>query len=143
MKKSIRRKIEQAFREYKTKRSCAIDHVCDWAWDNTAVRYDLIRVQGNGGIPGEERLIEKIEENYRDYAWCRVVEKTLEHYQFDMPRRQLIVFRYFDKFSETKTIYKISISRATYFRWKDEILKVAFLWAREFKLFGELKVAKS
>ena len=134
MTKGLKRRIEFAFRNYKTNLKGAIDHVCDWAWNNTAIKYDLIRVQGCGSSSHEDALIENIEENYRTYAWCRVVEKTLEHYQFEHDKRSLIVYAFFDNLPLQKILYKIGIAEPTFFRWKDEILQVALLWAREYKL---------
>lgn len=136
MKKSTRRLIENAFRNYKTSLKHAIDHVCDWAWSNSAMRYDLVRVSGTGQSSQEDVLIENIEENYKTYAWCRVVEKTLEHYQFEYDKRRLIVFVFFDKLPLQKILRNVGIAEPTFFRWKDEILQVALLWAREFKLIN-------
>ena len=60
-----------------------------------------------------------------------VVQKVLEHYQFDNPKKKLIELYFFRGKSITMTCLSVGISRATFYRWANEIIELTSKWVKE------------
>jgi len=99
-------------------------------------KYDKLPVKssGRGGI--DDLLVKYIDRDMQSYKWCKVVEKTLDRYHGDY-KDKLIIKRYFEHKGVNTVAIELNIDRATFFRWKDEILLTASMWAQEYKLLRE------
>lgn len=62
-----------------------------------------------------------------------VADKVIEHYKFDLAKSNLITKFFFEGKSITATCLSVGICRTTFFKWMNEILELAYLWAKELK----------
>jgi RinA family phage transcriptional activator len=53
--------------------------------------------------------------------WLKVIESTIKRYQ-GTEKGQLLQKKYFDELGEKHICQKLHIERATYFRWREEIV---------------------
>lgn len=130
----MKKKIKMVFYNYpKMLKDAAISTV-DWAESNMAVNYEKLPVQTSGGNFKEMQLCKIIDDNLSKVRWCYMVEKVLDHYHFEDGKSKFIDLFFFKKRNEEKVCLEVGISRATLFRWQDEILETAYNWAKELKL---------
>lgn len=133
MTKQQRKTIEREFYRYNWNKREAENHTL------TAVVYnasapDGERVKTSTGNKNEQLIIRAIYETDRLLGWCTVFEKTLEKFKWEH-KDKLMLKRYIDRKSPWRTCDEIGISRRTYDYWVEDILRVAFQWATELKLF--------
>ena len=133
MEKSVKRKIEYAFFNYKKNMATGVISTVDWAESNMGVDYSKICVQSSNVNSKETKLCEIIDDGITAYRWCLVVEKVLDYYKWDVKER-FIRQRYFDKKSMYQICLNIGICERTFKYWKDEILHKAQQWAEEMRL---------
>ena len=137
MTKETKHKLEKAFYEYKKNSSISICETLNCiASSRLTTNYEKIPVRSSwsGGI--ENSIIRVLDANTERYRWCRVVEHTLDRF-YGEHKDKLIRARYFEH-KDVKTISReLHIDRATFFRWKDEILLIALMWAQEYRLIGK------
>lgn len=129
--------IKKAFYEYpKRLKECA-EGVVEWAESNFAVDYSKVSVQTSPNNYKETQLCSLIDNNLKAVRWCYVVEKVLDHYHFEQDKVKFIEMIYFDKKPEVDICVEVCIGRATFYRWQEEILEIAYKWAKELKLIGD------
>ena len=61
----------------------------------------------------------------------QMVEKVLEHYKFQPDKLKLIDLYFFKGKTIVNTCLSVGICRATFFNWTNEILEIAYKWAKE------------
>ena len=129
---AVKKKLENAFYNYEqnvksaAEQSSAIDK-------GLVALYGGIKVKGSNANGRENAIIKAIEKECEIWRWCYVVEKTLEYFYID-GKTEFIRCRYFKRYDDTLTCRTCHISRATYYRWVDEVLFIAKKWAQEFRL---------
>ena len=96
MEKSIKKKIEYAFFNYKKNMAKGVISTVDWAESNMGVDYSKICVQSSNINSKESKLCEIIDNGITAYRWCLVVEKVLDYYKWDC-KEKLIRMNYFEK----------------------------------------------
>lgn len=133
MERDIKKKIDKAFYCYKQFVNGCVISTVDWAESGLTANYDKLPVQSSRGNGKETKLCQIIDDNAIKLKWCRVVENTLSRYHGDY-REVLIRKRYFDRKSISELMAELAISRATMFRWLDEIRECAEMWAKEMRL---------
>ena len=136
MDKDVRKKIEYAFYNYEKLVKVSAQEVVDLAYKDIAVSYDKPAVQSSGGKTMQDKICNLIDKMSESYRWAMVVEKTIEHFEWDC-RKQLIFEKYFRRKSEIETCLAIGLCRSTYFYWLEDILTLAYRWAEKFNLLGE------
>lgn len=133
MQKETRRKIEQAFYDYQKNREIATCEALNDIAMRVTVDYGKLAVQGGFGGGFTEALIRAVDRQQAAVKWYLVVDKTMDKFRGEYKDR-LVTYRYFQKKSVNETARMLNVDRATFFRWKDEILATAELWAREYRL---------
>ncbi|MDE7330298.1 MAG: hypothetical protein K2N30_04315 [Clostridia bacterium] len=132
MTKQQRKTIEREFYKYKwNKRESENYAVCAVAYDSTAP--DGERVKTSGSNTAEQLVIRAIYETERMRGWVTAFEKTLEKFKWEQ-KDKLMEKRYIERQSPERTCYEIGMARRTYDYWVDDILQVAYRWAKELKL---------
>ena len=126
--------MSTSFRNYKENLQVAVISTVDWAESNFAIDYSKISVMGCSGNSKEDALIKIIDKNEDKIRWCRVVEKTMEHYQFEKDKLNFIETYFFNGKSVEYTCIAVGICRTTFFNWENEILEMACNWAKELRL---------
>lgn len=137
MENAIRKRIKRAFYSYPETMKNAVVSTVEWAESNFAVDYSKVSVQTSPSNHKETQLCALIDDNVKLIRWCYVVEKVLDFYHFEQDKIRLIEYCYFKKKGDIETCLKVGISRATYFRWQEEIIEIAYKWAKELKLIKE------
>ena len=137
MKKRARDLIKHALYNYRDMQKVAVISTVDWAESNFAIDYSKVSVQSSPSNYKETQLCALIDDNLKKVRWCYVVEKVLDHYHFEPDKQKFIREHYFLKKGETAICLDIGISRATLYRWQEEILGIAYRWAIELKVIGE------
>jgi len=130
--RKIRRKVERAFYDYKANRESGAESLAELAECGLTAKYGAVGGSSDVGNPTESKAI-KLAEGCDAALWCRVVEKTLEHFH-DTGKDTLIRLRYFDKLSERRVCEKLYIERASYYLWATDILNYAAMIAIQFRL---------
>lgn len=133
MQKENRRKIEQAFYDYKKNREIAVCKALNDIAVRVTANYDKLAVQGGIRRGFDDILIRAVDAETFAYKWCKVVEKTLDKFRGEYKDR-LIEKIYFERKGISRTAYELHIGRATLFRWRDEIFLTAEFWAQEYGL---------
>ena len=64
----------------------------------------------------------------------KLVDKVLEHYKFESDKLKMIDLYFFNGKTIVYTCLAVGICRATFFNWANEILEIAYKWAKELKL---------
>ena len=136
MDKKIRKKIEYAFYNYEKLVKASAQEVVDLAYKDIAVSYDKPAVQSSSGKTMQDKICNLIDKMSESYRWAMVVEKTIEHFEWDL-KKKLIIYRYFKRYGRFKTMDMIGISERTYNYWNEDILTLAYRWAEKFNLLGE------
>lgn len=131
MKKESYKIIKKEFFKYEENKRRANAGVS--ADSMTATPNFGVRVQTSPTNTPERRIIRELDEVDRCRRWCLVVEKVSEHYKFDI-KGKFINLRYIKKLSVVRVCDSVAISRSTYNYWQREILELAALWAKEFRL---------
>ena len=134
MEKTNKNKIKRAFYSYPKLLKQAVQSTVDFAEENFAVDYSKVSVQSSKTNGKEAKLCAIIDDNLTTLRWCYVVEKVLEHYHFEKDKVAFINTFYFKGKSDIVTCVEIGVSRATLFRWQDEVLEIAYKWAKEYKV---------
>ena len=137
MKNETRKMIKKAFYTYKEMMKRAVVSTVEWAESNFAVDYSKVSVQTSPNNYKETQLCSLMDNNLKAVRWCYVVEKVLDHYHFEQDKVKFIKIFYFDKKGESLTCLEVGISRRAFFYWQEEILEIAYKWAKELKLIGE------
>ena len=137
MENAIRRKIKKAFYCYPELLSCAVISTVDWAENNMAVDYGKVAVQTSPGNYKETQLCGIIDDSVEKMRWAYLVEKVLDHYHFERDKVKYIETHFFKKKGDVITCLEVGIGRMTFYRWQDEILEVAYKWAKELRLLKE------
>ena len=136
MTKETRKKLENAFYEYKKNRNISICETLNCiASKHLTTNYDKIPVKSSGINCAEDAIIRLLDANTERYKWCKVVEKTLERF-YGEHKDRLIKERYFEHKEVNVVSRELHIDRATFFRWREEILLVALMWAQEYRLLS-------
>lgn len=134
MNKETRKKLENAFYEYKKNRNISICETLNCiASKHLTTNYDKIPVKSSGINCAEDSIIRLLDANTERYKWCKVVEMTLERF-YGEHKDRLIKAHYFEHKSINTVSRELHISRRTFFYWLDEILLKAEFWAREYRL---------
>lgn len=136
MDKDVRKKIEYAFYNYEKLVKVSAQEVVDLAYRNISISYDKPAVQSSGGKTMQDKICALIDKTSENYRWAMVVEKTIEHFEWDL-KKNLIIYRYFKRYGRFKTMDMIGISERTYNYWNEDILTLAYRWAEKFNLLGE------
>lgn len=127
-----RKIIEREFYRYtfnkKTSENYAVYAI---AYDSSAPDGD--RIKSSTGNKNEQLIIRAIYDQERMRAWCNVYEKTLEKFKWEH-KDKLMEKRYRERKKPEKICREIGIARRTYDYWVDDILEVAYRWAKELKL---------
>ena len=136
MDKNVKHKIEYAFYNYDKLRDSSAKELVDLAYKDIAVSYDKPAVQSSGGKTMQDKICALIDKTSENYRWAMVVEKTIEHFEWDL-KKNLIIYRYFKRYGRFKTMDMIGISDRTHTYWLEDILTLAYRWAEKFNLLGE------
>lgn len=134
MEKEYKSVVKKALYAYPKAMAGAVISTVEWAESNMAVDYGKVCVQTSPSNYKEAQLCKLIDENTASLRWCYVIEKVLEHYQFEQEKVKFIQKFFFEKKSEAFTCLSVGVSRRTFFRWKEEILETAYKWAVELKV---------
>ena len=130
-----RKKIEREFYGYIRNRQKAADYVSSHVYDHFGVDYSSERVKSSHGNGTESSVIRMIDEAEEAWRWCLVFEKTLQRFRWE--KKDVLMRK---KYIERKSPYAIcgesGIERRTYFYWLDEIRRIAYQWALDFRLFS-------
>ena len=132
MTRQQRKTIEREFYRYIENREKAAAHISERALDGFGTDFSEPRVKSSPkGNAMEARIIGIISESERTWAWCKVFEKTIERFRWTQ-KDELMRRRYIEGETDTETCMRICIERRTYYYWLNEILDIAFMWAREY-----------
>ncbi len=123
-----KKKIINAFFNYKKFMESCVMSTVEWAESNMGVSYDSLSVQSTPSNKREDKLCGIIDKSASRLKWCNVVEQTLARFHLT-DRDKLIDNRFFKKKSVDRVCYDLGLSRATFFRWQDEITEYAYLVA--------------
>lgn len=134
MNKSQRRQIEREFYNYKNNKQMAAEYVASHALDGFAVDYSKERVQSSQKNGIESKVLAAISKEEAAWKWALVFEKTLERFLWTN-KDELIRLRYIKRMGRFSICNRIGIANSTYTYWIEEIAQVAYLWAKEYKLF--------
>lgn len=134
MDKRSKKLVKCALYNYPKFFNSVVISTVDWAESNMAIDYSKVAVSSSPGNYKENQLCKILDDNLSKLKWCKVVEKTLEHYHFEKDKRDFVNLHFFRNKSEVATCIALEISRPTFYRWQDEVLEIAFNWAREYKL---------
>ncbi len=137
MKDKKTRLVKKVLYKYPDMMKGAVQSTVEWAESNMAVDYSKVAVQTSPSNYKEAQLCKILDENLANVRWCYVVEKVLDHYRFEPDKQKFIREHYFLKKGETAICLDVGISRATLYRWQEEILDIAYRWAIELKVIGE------
>jgi hypothetical protein len=99
-----------------------------------AIDYSKVAVQTSPSNYKEAQLCALMDDNLKLVRWSYVVEKVLDHFKFEQDKVKFIRQHYFAKKGEVETCLEIGICRATMFNWQNEIIDIAYKWARELKV---------
>lgn len=133
MDNAIKFKIKKAFYNYeKFLKSCVISTV-ELAEQGLIASYDKLGVQGSKSNTREAKLCGVMDKASEQLRWCYVVEKTLEHFKFERDKVEMIRVHYFNGKGDIETCLKVGITRRTFYYWQNEVLEIAYNWAKELK----------
>ena len=130
--RKIRRKVESAFYNYKKNIESGAESLAELAECGLTAKYGTVGGSSDVGNPTESKAI-KLAEGCDAALWCRVVEKTLEHFH-DTRKDTLIRLRYFDKLSERRVCEKLYIDRSAYYDWVTDVLTYGAMLAIQYSL---------
>lgn len=122
--KKIRKKIENAFYNYSSLKQQGAEYLVELAEAGLTAKYDSVGGRASGDNTTETRCVKAVDSN-RAVQWCRVVEKTLEHFR-DTGKDTLIRLRYFEHLKLWKCGEKLYISESALKLWINDILDYAF-----------------
>lgn len=134
MTKEQRKRIETEFYRYEQNRNKAANFISDRALAGMGVDYSKERVKSSNGNSVEESVVKTVDDYMRMYKWCLVYEKTLERFKWTL-KDKLMQMRYIDRNHEVCICDVIGIERRTYYYWVEEVLQIAYQWAKELELF--------
>lgn len=135
MTKQQRKTIEREFYGYTRNRQKAADYVSSHVYDHFGVDYSSERVKSSRGNGTESSVIRMIDEADEAWRWCLVFEKTLERFRWEK-KDELMRKKYIERKNPFTICGEIGIERRTYFYWLDEIRRIAYQWALDFRLFS-------
>lgn len=132
MTKTQKKLIEREFYKYKeNKRNCG--NVVNKVAFMSRIS-DEERVMTSSGNTIENTMVRALNEDIRIHNWVKVFENTLSKFKWEQ-KDKLMQKRYIERESPERTCHELAISRSTYFYWVEDILQVAFMWAKELKIF--------
>lgn len=131
MERETRKKLEGLFRNYR-KNKRRLDEI-GGDIGLSAIDYSRLNVQSTPGNALEERVCRFLDESDRLTLYTRVVWYTLIKYSGQV-KEELIKTYYFDGLSIMGTAHAVHVSRRTVFRYLDDILESAEIYARELKV---------
>ena len=134
MTRQERWQIEREFFNYKLNREQAANHVASSALSGFAIDYSHERVHSSAGNSVEQAVINAISKEERAWKWCRVFEKTLDKYRWEQ-KDKLILKKYIERKPRWRICEELALDRSTYYRWLNDILETAYMWAKEFEGF--------
>lgn len=134
MEKTNKNKIKRAFYSYPKFLKQAVQSTVDFAEENFAVDYSKVSVQSSKTNAKETKLCAIIDNNLNTLRWCYVVEKVLDHYHFEKDKVAFINTFYFKGKSDIATCMEVGICRQTLYNWQNEVLEIAYKWAKEYKV---------
>ena len=137
MENATRNKIKRAFYNYPETMKNAVVSTVEWAESNFAVDYSKVSVQTSPSNHKEAQLCALMDENLKKVRWCYCVDKVLDHYCFEQDKVRFIREHYFNKKGDIETCLNVGICRATFYNWQEEIIEIAYKWAKELKLIKE------
>ena len=124
--------INRQFYRYKwSKRELENHTLYAVAYDSSAP--DGERIKTSVGNRQEQLVIRAIYETEQLRAWVAVFEKTQERFKWEL-KDKLMQKRFIERKKPWKICDEIGISRRTYDYWLEDILNVAYRWAKEYKL---------
>lgn len=132
MTKQQRKTIEREFYRYKWNKTQVDNYAVTAVAYNSSVP-DGECVKTSNGNTAEQLVIRAIYETERMRGWVSVFDKTLEKFKWEQ-KDKLMLKRYIERKGIWRTCDEIGISRATYFYWLEDILQVAYLWAKELNI---------
>lgn len=136
MNREVRKKLEQAFYNYKKNRDYAVCAALnDIATRALTAKYNRLGIKNGSAFGGgfEDALVKSLDATSDAWKWCKVVEKTFDKYRSEHKDKLIIKF-FFNKQNVNRTANDLHISRRTFFYWLDEILLTAEFWACEYHL---------
>ena len=137
MEKKTKIALETMFRNYKKNKETLIkqEGLNDLiSRQVSGTDYGKVLVQSSPKNNLEEGIIKVVDDMERVARWVKVVDYTLIKYRGEH-KDKLIECLYFKCFSITKTARVLHIDRKTVFRWKDEILASAELYAKDLRVW--------
>lgn len=137
MNREVRKKLEQAFYNYKKNRDYAVCAALnDIATRALTAKYNRLGIKNGSAFGGgfEDALVKSLDATSDAWKWCKVVEHTLNKYRGEY-KDKLIEIRYFKQRGINETAVLLNIDRRTFFRWNNEIMATAQFWAEEYRLF--------
>lgn len=135
----MKRKIEYAFYNYSELLKKSAEEVVNLAYRNIAISYDKVAVKSSTRLSMQDKICALIDKTSIYYRWAMVVEKTIEHFAWDI-RKELIIKKYFENQNRYIIVIDLGISDRTYDYWIEEILKIAHLWAKELGLLEKEQI---
>lgn len=132
MTKQQRKTIESEFYRYEWNKKHADNYAVATVAYNSS-DHDGERFKASKGNTMEQLVIRSIYDQERIRSWVTVFDMTIEKFKWEQ-KDELMQKRYIERKGIWRTCDEIGISRATYFYWLDEILRVAFMWAKELKV---------
>lgn len=134
MTRQQRKIIEREFYRYKENMKKAATAAADCAYRNFSVDYTSPRVKSSPiGNTAENKIVKLIEEEDHAWRWCVVFQKTMEHFLSEQ-KDELMRRRYIEREHFLKTCNELCLSSSTYFYWVEDVLQIAFRWAKELKI---------
>ena len=126
-----RKAIEREFYNYPMNQEKIANAAEDCAYKYMSIDYASPRVKSSpAGNSTENRIVKLIGDEDRAWRWCEVFEKTMEHFYFSQ-KDELIRRRYLAREHYLVTCNALCLSISTYFYWLDNILQVAYQWAKK------------
>lgn len=132
MTKQQRKIIEREFYRYNFNKRTADNYAVDAVAYSSAAP-DGERVKASGGNTNEQLIIRAVYDAERMRGWCKVYEKTLDKFRWEQ-KDKLMQKRYIERKGVTKICCELHIAESTYHYWHNDILLIAYMWARELKL---------
>lgn len=128
---SQRKKVVWALKHYNELKAQAVKVINDLAAVGLTAQLDSIG--GSSGNSVEQRVLRSEDSRLNAWRWCKVVEKTYDHYRPDGKCR-LIDLKFFQHLPKWKVARQLHIAERTLCYWQDSIILTAIYWAQEYNL---------
>lgn len=140
--KKLRKQVESAlcnYEHYKALKRKQAESLTDMAESGLTAQYG--KVGGGGGAisnPTEAKALKAVV-SHNAAAWCKVIERTKQHFAQDSLKLKFLEYRYFRNIPVLvllRDYYKdfYTSEERTFYNWRDEILVYVALLATQEKL---------